>query len=102
MGNQSPKVRFKRPDDHIQCNSTSFSMDFIDVAQSLSNGVDFGYTTPYEERQPILGSNYRQTNRYIFFDPNEEGFLDQWYKATMVIDDVQYDCCEQFVMVEKA
>ena len=46
-----------------------------------------------------LGHNYRITDKYVFF---MEGFLHQWYKSEMIIDDQRYISCEQYMMVQKA
>ena len=38
-------------------------------------------------------------NNYVFF---WDGIYSQWYKATMVIDGITYNCCEQYMMHQKA
>jgi len=39
------------------------------------------------------------TDKYVFF---WGGIYSQWYKANMEIDGVTYNCCEQFMMHQKA
>lgn len=39
------------------------------------------------------------TNKYIFF---WDGIYSQWRIAPMIIDGVQYNCCEQYMMHQKA
>ena len=38
-------------------------------------------------------------NNYVFF---WNGIYSQWYKAPMTIDGVNYNCCEQYMMHQKA
>ena len=52
-----------------------------------------------ESVEKELGHNYRVTDKYVFF---MEGFLHQWYKSEMIIDNKQYNCCEQYMMIQKA
>ena len=105
MGNKIPSPRFKRPDTHIICSSTSFTQDFLDAAATIAERhvSDLQNVTPETPRSDTsgreLGWSYRETERYVFF---MEGFLHQWYTATMVFDDVQYNCCEQYMMGQKA
>lgn len=37
---------------------------------------------------------WRQTEKH--------GYMSQWYKSPMIIDGVEYTCCEQYMMAEKA
>lgn len=39
------------------------------------------------------------TNKYVFF---WNGIYSQWYQASMTIDGVLYNCCEQYMMHQKA
>ena len=39
------------------------------------------------------------TNKYVFF---WNGIYSQWYQAPMTIDGVLYNCCEQYMMHQKA
>jgi ribA/ribD-fused uncharacterized protein len=39
------------------------------------------------------------TNKYVFF---WDGIYSQWYSAPMVIDDRTFNCCEQWMMYNKA
>jgi hypothetical protein len=39
------------------------------------------------------------TSKYVLF---WDGIYSQWYKAPMTIDGVQYNCCEQYMMHQKA
>lgn len=39
------------------------------------------------------------TNKYVFF---WDGIYSQWYQAPMTIDGVYYNCCEQYMMHQKA
>lgn len=39
------------------------------------------------------------TNKYVFF---WNGIYSQWYEAPMTIDGVLYNCCEQYMMHQKA
>lgn len=39
------------------------------------------------------------TNKYVFF---WNGIYSQWYQAPMRIDGVLYNCCEQYMMHQKA
>lgn len=41
----------------------------------------------------------RVTDKYVFF---WGGIYSQWYKANMQIDGVNYNCCEQYMMHQKA
>ena len=41
----------------------------------------------------------RVTDRFIFFHMS---WPSQWHKAPMRIDNVEYNCCEQFMMAQKA
>lgn len=41
----------------------------------------------------------RQTENYILF---WNGIYSQWYQAPMTIDGVTYNCCEQYMMHQKA
>ena len=41
----------------------------------------------------------RITDRYVFF---WGGWPSQWHKSKFVIDRVRYNCCEQYMMAEKA
>lgn len=41
----------------------------------------------------------RITDKYVFF---WGGIYSQWYKAKMTIDNVAYNCCEQYMMHQKA
>ena len=40
----------------------------------------------------------RVTDNYVFF---HNSWLSQWHKAPMTINDVQYNCCEQYMMFIK-
>lgn len=40
-------------------------------------------------------------NQYVFFWGNQD-IYSQWYKAGFTIGNVTYNCCEQFMMAEKA
>jgi len=39
------------------------------------------------------------TNQYVLF---WGGIYSQWYKAPMIIDGKKYNCCEQYMMYQKA
>lgn len=39
------------------------------------------------------------TDKYVFF---WNGIYSQWHKAPMTIDGVEYNCCEQYMMHQKA
>lgn len=39
------------------------------------------------------------TEKYVFF---WNGTFSQWYPSKFVIDNVEYNCCEQFMMAQKA
>lgn len=39
------------------------------------------------------------TDKYVFF---WDGIYSQWYHSPIVIDDVNYNCCEQYMMHQKA
>ena len=39
------------------------------------------------------------TKNYVFF---WNGIYSQWHKAPMTINGVEYNCCEQFMMHQKA
>jgi ribA/ribD-fused uncharacterized protein len=39
------------------------------------------------------------TNKYVFF---WNGIYSQWYSARMTIDGIEYNCCEQYMMHQKA
>lgn len=39
------------------------------------------------------------TNKYVFF---WDGIYSQWYQAPMIINSVKYNCCEQYMMHQKA
>ena len=39
------------------------------------------------------------TDKHVFF---WHGIYSQWHKAPMIIDGVQYNCCEQYMMHQKA
>ena len=39
------------------------------------------------------------TDKYVFF---YVGIYSQWYNSPMVIDGVEYNCCEQYMMHKKA
>lgn len=39
------------------------------------------------------------TNKYVFF---WNGIYSQWHKAPMIIEGVEYNCCEQYMMHQKA
>lgn len=39
------------------------------------------------------------TDKYVFF---WNGIYSQWYVATMKIDGIEYNCCEQYMMHQKA
>jgi ribA/ribD-fused uncharacterized protein len=39
------------------------------------------------------------TENHVFF---WNGIYSQWHKATMVIDGIEYNCCEQYMMHQKA
>ena len=39
------------------------------------------------------------TDKYVFF---YDGIYSQWYNSPMVIDGVEYNCCEQYMMHKKA
>lgn len=41
----------------------------------------------------------RETENFIFF---YNGLFSQWFFAPMIIDGVEYTCCEQYMMAEKA
>jgi ribA/ribD-fused uncharacterized protein len=48
-----------------------------------------------ESKKPIR----RETDKYVFF---WKGYLSQWNKRDMTIDDITYNCCEQYMMAQKA
>ena len=39
------------------------------------------------------------TDKYVFF---WNGPFSQWYPSKFVIDEVEYNCCEQYMMAKKA
>ena len=39
------------------------------------------------------------TDKYVFF---WNGIYSQWYVAPMKIDGIEYNCCEQYMMHQKA
>lgn len=39
------------------------------------------------------------TDKYVFF---WNGVFSQWYPAKFVIEEVEYNCCEQYMMAQKA
>jgi ribA/ribD-fused uncharacterized protein len=39
------------------------------------------------------------TEKYVFF---WNGVFSQWYPSKFVIEDVEYNCCEQYMMAQKA
>ena len=39
------------------------------------------------------------TDKYVFF---WDGIYSQWYAANMVINGITYNCCEQYMMHQKA
>lgn len=41
----------------------------------------------------------RQAENYVFF---WNGIYSQWYQAPMTIDGIEYNCCEQYMMEQKA
>lgn len=41
----------------------------------------------------------KTTDKHVFF---WNGIYSQWHKAPMTIDGVQYNCCEQYMMHQKA
>jgi ribA/ribD-fused uncharacterized protein len=41
----------------------------------------------------------KETEKYIFF---WNGIFSQWYQSEMVIDGITYNCCEQYMMHQKA
>lgn len=41
----------------------------------------------------------RITNKYVFF---WNGIYSQWHQAPMEIDGIKYNCCEQYMMHQKA
>lgn len=43
--------------------------------------------------------NYYETDQYVFFYGS---FYSQWAMRDIIIDQIQYNCCEQFMMAEKA
>lgn len=46
-----------------------------------------------------MPNDVKMTDRYVLF---WDGWPSQWFKAAFVIDSVQYNCAEQFMMAEKA
>jgi len=46
-----------------------------------------------------MNNNGYETDKYIFF---YGGIYSQWAKKTMKIGDIVYNCCEQYMMSEKA
>ncbi len=47
----------------------------------------------------MSNKNYYETDKYVFFYGS---FYSQWAMRSMVIDGETYNCCEQFMMTEKA
>ena len=45
-------------------------------------------------------NKFRETDKYVFF--HGATWPSQWHKAPMIIDGVQYNCCEQYMMAMKA
>eukprot|EP01083_Nonionella_stella_P258129 882730_1 len=41
----------------------------------------------------------RITDEYIFFHMS---WPSQWHKASMIVDNIKYNCCEQYMMAQKA
>eukprot|EP01083_Nonionella_stella_P185161 674395_1 len=44
-------------------------------------------------------SDPRITENYVFFHMS---WPSQWHKTPMIINNVQYNCCEQYMMAQKA
>ena len=42
---------------------------------------------------------YYETDKYVFFYGS---FFSQWAKYDILIDNIKYNCCEQYMMAEKA
>jgi len=40
-----------------------------------------------------------ETDRFVFF---WSGWPSQWHPTAFIVDGVRYNCCEQFMMAEKA
>ena len=40
-----------------------------------------------------------ETDKFVFF---WRGFMSQWYPSMFVVDRIEYNCCEQYMMSEKA
>lgn len=43
--------------------------------------------------------NMRVTKEYVFF---YSGIFSQWYKSKFTVDKIDYNCCEQYMMAQKA
>ena len=41
----------------------------------------------------------RITDEYVFF---HQSWPSQWHRAPMIIDNIHYNCCEQYMMAQKA
>ena len=46
-----------------------------------------------------MAKEIRQTDRFVFF---WGGWPSQWHPARFAVDGVQYNCCEQYMMADKA
>src|SRR6185437_16519920 len=46
-----------------------------------------------------MADHVTETDRFVFF---WRGWPSQWIKGTFVVDGVTYNCCEQYMMAEKA
>ena len=42
---------------------------------------------------------FYEDNNGVYF---KSGYLSQWYEAPIIIDDINYNCCEKFMMYQKA
>lgn len=52
-----------------------------------------------QEEEQFKDSEMRTTDYYIFF---WKGWLSQWYAISFTVDAIIYNCCEQYMMAEKA
>lgn len=62
------------------------------------------YDQKIEEAESWPTINGTSPDEYVFFwmDNEENGCFSQWYQAKMVIDGVEYENCEQYMMAKKA
>lgn len=45
-----------------------------------------------------INENFYENDKGVYF---KSGYLSQWYEAPFIIDDINYNCCEKFMMHQK-